>query len=92
MTRMADEELAKDAGQPGAPDSPEPGTPAAERQPVPLLEPRDGLPPLIVTGDALAAAVTRLGAGQGPVAPVCWSSWAAACCSTFGSALGAALT
>jgi len=68
MTRMADEELAKDAGQPGAPDSPEPGTPAAERQPVPLLEPRDGLPPLIVTGDALAAAVTRLGAGQGPVA------------------------
>src|SRR6204780_4850093 len=35
---------------------------------VPLLEPRDGLPPLVVTADALAAATRELGAGQGPVA------------------------
>ena len=40
----------------------------AESQAVPLLEPRDGLPPLIVTGDALDDAVRRLGAGHGPVA------------------------
>jgi ribonuclease D len=37
-------------------------------QAVPLLEPRDGLPPLVVTAKALAAATRRLGAGHGPVA------------------------
>jgi ribonuclease D len=35
---------------------------------VPLLEPREGLPPLIVTADALSEAVARLGGGTGPVA------------------------
>jgi ribonuclease D len=42
----------------------QPGAPAA----VPLLEPRDGLPPLVTTAPALAEAVAALGAGQGPVA------------------------
>ena len=71
MTRMADEELEQDAGRsPGTPGppAPAPGPQAVESQAVPLLEPRDGLPPLIVTGDALAAAIARLGAGHGPVA------------------------
>ena len=35
---------------------------------VPLLEPRDGLPPLVTTAPALAEAVAALGAGEGPVA------------------------
>lgn len=35
---------------------------------VPLLEPRGGLPPLVVTPDGLAEATARLGAGTGPVA------------------------
>jgi ribonuclease D len=35
---------------------------------VPLLEPRDGLPPLVDTAPALAAAVALLRAGDGPVA------------------------
>jgi len=45
-----------------------PETPAAESQAVPLLEPRDGLPPLIATAEALADATRRLAAGDGPVA------------------------
>ncbi len=35
---------------------------------VPLLEPRDGMPPLVVTADDLAEATARLGEGTGPVA------------------------
>ena len=35
---------------------------------VPLLEPRDGLPPLVTTAPALAEAVATLSAGEGPVA------------------------
>lgn len=35
---------------------------------VPLLEPRDGLPPLVSTAEALAEATSRLEAGTGPVA------------------------
>ncbi|HYS33470.1 MAG TPA: HRDC domain-containing protein [Streptosporangiaceae bacterium] len=35
---------------------------------MPLLEPRDGLPPLVVTADGLAEATARLGEGSGPVA------------------------
>jgi ribonuclease D len=35
---------------------------------VPLLEPRDGLPPLVTTPEALAEATSRLRAGTGPVA------------------------
>jgi len=40
----------------------------APRDIQPLLEPRDGLPPLIVTADALAAATVALASGTGPVA------------------------
>jgi ribonuclease D len=40
------------------------GAPAA----VPLLEPRDGMPPLVTTAAALDAAVAALAAGTGPVA------------------------
>jgi ribonuclease D len=35
---------------------------------VPLLEPRDGMPPVVVTQEALAEATSRLGHGTGPVA------------------------
>jgi len=35
---------------------------------VPLLEPREGLPPLIATSDELADAIDRLSGGTGPVA------------------------
>jgi ribonuclease D len=35
---------------------------------VPLLEPRDGMPPLVVTAEALAVAASALAAGTGPVA------------------------
>jgi len=71
MTRMADEELEDAAGRaPGPPGlpTPAPGPQDADSHAVALLEPRDGLPPLIVTGDALVAAIARLGAGHGPVA------------------------
>ncbi len=40
----------------------------AERQVEPLLEPRDGLPPLIASAEALAAATQALAGGTGPVA------------------------
>ena len=49
--------------QPEGPAITEPASPV-----VPLLEPRDGLPPLVVTDAALEAAGRALGAGQGPVA------------------------
>ncbi|MBO0774978.1 MAG: ribonuclease D [Actinobacteria bacterium] len=43
--------------------------PDADRpEPVPLLEPRDGLPPVIEDSAALAAAVGALAAGSGPLA------------------------
>jgi ribonuclease D len=43
---------------------------AAEQrpEPVPLLEPRDGLPPVIGTAGELAGAVAALAAGSGPLA------------------------
>jgi ribonuclease D len=44
------------------------GEPSAQPAAVPLLEPRDGLPPLVSTPDALASATKRLGAGEGPTA------------------------
>jgi ribonuclease D len=53
--------LAEDAAAPEAPEAP-------ERPVVPLLEPREGLPPLVETPAALAAAVRALAAGSGPVA------------------------
>ena len=39
-----------------------------EPQPEPLLRPRDGLPPLVETPEALAKTVAALAAGTGPVA------------------------
>jgi ribonuclease D len=39
-----------------------------ERKSVPLLQPRDGLPPLVTTAEALAEAIRALSAGTGPVA------------------------
>ncbi len=41
---------------------------APERTVEPLLEPRDGLPPLITSADALREAVAALAAGTGPLA------------------------
>jgi ribonuclease D len=56
----------------GGPEPAEPAEPAAdattEKESVPLLAPRDGRPPLVVTGDALDAAARSLAAGNGPVA------------------------
>jgi ribonuclease D len=48
----------------------EPDSPAAppERQVEPLLEPRDGLPPLVATNEALQQAISALAEGNGPVA------------------------
>src|SRR6202042_2869502 len=46
----------------------EAGSTEGEREVVPLLEPRDGLPPLVTTPAALEEAVRALGAGSGPVA------------------------
>lgn len=51
-------------GTPGADDAPEPSAPPV----VPLLEPAEGVPPVIDTPDALAAAVAAFAAGTGPVA------------------------
>ena len=49
------------------PDSAQPEA-APERPSVPLLEPRDGLPELVVSAAGLAQAARALGAGEGPVA------------------------
>jgi ribonuclease D len=46
----------------------EPGPGPAEREVEPLLEPRDGLPPLVDTAAALQAAIESLAGGDGPVA------------------------
>ena len=43
-------------------------TATPEQTAVPLLEPRDGLPDVIVTADALAEAAASLAAGTGPIA------------------------
>ena len=48
---------------PGAGGTTDPGTEA-----VPLLEPRDGLPPVVADAEAYAEVVRRFGAGTGPVA------------------------
>jgi ribonuclease D len=61
---VPDSGLAGADGADGGPD----GEAAPEREVVPLLEPRDGLPPLVTTPAALAEAVRALGAGSGPVA------------------------
>jgi ribonuclease D len=40
----------------------------SEAEVVPLLEPRDGIPPVVETPDALQDAIDRLASGEGPVA------------------------
>jgi ribonuclease D len=57
-------------GETGQADShPAPGAPeTGPAQAVPLLEPREGLPPLVATAEALADVTSRLGQGHGPVA------------------------
>ena len=56
--------------EPGEPSQHrEPGDPGPpERTVVPLLEPREGLPPLVTTASALQAATEALAGGTGPVA------------------------
>ncbi|MEW1549779.1 ribonuclease D [Streptomyces tsukubensis] len=41
---------------------------AAEESPTPLLEPREGIPPVVADAEALAAVVAAFAAGTGPVA------------------------
>ena len=62
--RTADQDRAAD--QAGAPD--DAADAVSERQVQPLLEPRDGMPPLVASAADLAAATAALGAGSGPVA------------------------
>ncbi|MET9254917.1 HRDC domain-containing protein [Streptomyces sp. NPDC003717] len=50
----------------GAP--PEEAGPAADRAPIPLLEPREGIPPVIADAEALAEVTAAFAAGTGPVA------------------------
>ena len=45
-----------------------PAAEAPERQVEPLLEPRDGLPALVASDEALKAAITSLAGGTGPIA------------------------
>jgi ribonuclease D len=46
----------------------EPEAPEEAKKPIPLLEPRDGLPPVIETDAALTEVTSRLAHGEGPVA------------------------
>jgi ribonuclease D len=47
---------------------PDDGGSSAAEAPIPLLEPREGIPPVIADADALAEAVAAFAAGSGPVA------------------------
>ncbi|MFF7815205.1 HRDC domain-containing protein [Streptomyces sp. NPDC007945] len=40
----------------------------ADGLPIPLLEPREGIPPVVATGEALAEVIAAFAAGRGPVA------------------------
>lgn len=52
-----------------SPDTPDiPGDQPASRPITPLLEPRDGVPPVLSSADQFADAATRLAQGTGPVA------------------------
>jgi ribonuclease D len=63
------DQLSPDQTGPDQPDGGQPdGGQEAERQVVPLLEPREGLPPLVTTAGALEAAIRALAGGTGPVA------------------------
>jgi ribonuclease D len=50
------------------PEQAEQAQQAEQAEVVPLLEPRDGMPPLVESAAALSEAVRALGAGEGPVA------------------------
>ncbi|MEU0438663.1 ribonuclease D [Streptomyces sp. NPDC006186] len=50
----------------GAP--PDDGGPSADGAPIPLLEPREGIPPVIADESALAEVIAAFAAGSGPVA------------------------
>jgi ribonuclease D len=52
----------------GSTECEEPQAPEEAREPIPLLEPRDGLPPVIETDAALSEVTSRLAHGEGPVA------------------------
>jgi ribonuclease D len=74
---QAGPDVAADPAQPGPAHQPGPGQldgeqpdseQEAERQVVPLLEPREGLPPLVTTARALETAIRALAGGAGPVA------------------------
>jgi ribonuclease D len=56
--------LAADAGAAAGPPAEEP----PEQQVTPLLEPRDGLPPIVASQEALEVAVRSLAGGTGPLA------------------------
>ena len=53
-----------------APDAatPEPHEPTPEKHPEPLLEPRDGIPPVVESAEALERVIAAFAAGTGPVA------------------------
>jgi ribonuclease D len=59
-------EVGLEAGPEAVPEA-EAG-PEAGPEVVPLLEPRDGMPPLVASAAALREAIRTLGAGEGPVA------------------------
>jgi ribonuclease D len=52
----------------GATAAEQPAEQTPERQVKPLLEPRDGLPPIVASQEALKAAIRSLAGGTGPVA------------------------
>lgn len=56
-----------DADEPDT-STPGPDAEAAEEPQAPMLELRDGLPPVVDTAEALAEVATRFAAGRGPVA------------------------
>jgi ribonuclease D len=61
-------ELPDPPEEPDPPEAPDPPEIPDQPEAVPLLEPRDGMPPLVTSAAALKEAVRALGAGQGPVA------------------------
>ncbi|MGH3158578.1 MAG: HRDC domain-containing protein [Streptosporangiaceae bacterium] len=67
MTESSPRSAPPPAHASGLPIPSSPSPPTADGA-VPLLEPRDGLPDVVVTAGALAAATEALGNGKGPVA------------------------
>ncbi len=61
-------EPAEPPGQPGRAELAEVPEDAKPAEAVPLLEPRDGMPPLVTSPAALSEAIRALAAGEGPVA------------------------